>query len=190
MQRRPFLGLLVATAATAGLARADTSEAALWRRLQAGGLVLLLRHAATVPGIGDPPGFALGQCSTQRNLSPAGRADAARLGGALRQQAVPVATVLSSRWCRCVDTAELAFGRVQTAPMLDSMFRDDETASRRKRADVLAYLRAYREPGNLVLVTHDVNIRALVGQYANQGEMIVAEKQPDGALTVLGRLSL
>ncbi len=188
MQRRPFLGLLMAGAS--GLVSADSPDAALWRRLQAGGLVLLLRHAATVPGIGDPPGFELGQCSTQRNLSPAGRTDATRLGAALRRHAVPVAAVLSSRWCRCLDTAKLAFGRVQPAPMLDSMFRDDDAASRRKRAEVLAYLNAYRERGNLVLVTHDVNIRALVGQYANQGEMIVVEKKPDGGLTVVGRLSL
>lgn len=179
MNRRHFLAALAACAApVAGAAESP------WQQLQRGGYVILMRHAATVPGIGDPPGFRLGVCATQRNLSQAGRDDAARIGAALRRHAVPLGPVLSSRWCRCLDTARLAFGRVEPSEMIDSMFRDDEAASERKLAQLRAYLAAYTDPGNLVLVTHDVNIRALVGKYVEQGTFIIAARSPDGALRI------
>lgn len=187
MKRRTCLGLL----ALLGMQRAHAAAqggAALWRLVQGGGHVVLMRHAATVPGIGDPAGFKLGQCSTQRNLSASGRRDAQRIGAAFRRHAVPVASVLSSHWCRCVDTAQLAFGRVEPVAMLDSLFSDDAAARQRKLEAMRAWLARWNNAGNLVLVTHDVNIRALAGVYASQGEMIVARAQPDGTLTVLGRL--
>ena len=189
MLRRPFL-LLGALLAAAPAAASDEGSAALWRRLQAGGHVVLLHHAATVPGIGDPTGFKLSDCATQRNLSHAGRMDAAGIGAAFRRRHIPVTTVLSSRWCRCLDTARLAFGSVDPAPMLDSMFTEEAAASARKLEQVRVYLGAYRKAGNLVFVTHDVNIRALSGRYLNQGEMAVALAKPDGTLSVAGVLSV
>lgn len=143
-----------------------------------------------MPGTGDPPGFQLDACATQRNLSAEGQEDARRLGAALRRHGVPVADVLSSRWCRCLDTARLAFGSVKPAPMLDSMFQDNDASRQRKLAELRRYLAAFKGPGNLVLVTHDVNIRALVGQYANQGDMLVAVANPDGSLRVTGALPI
>jgi len=178
MDRRCFLALSALTALPA------IAQDSVWRRLAGGGHVLLLRHAATVPGIGDPPGFQLHACATQRNLSAAGKADARRLGAVLRREGVPVAEVLSSRWCRCLDTARLAFGSVTPAPMMDSMFQDDDTSRQRKLAELRRYLVTFKAPGNLVLVTHDVNIRALVGQYVSQGDMVVAIAKPDGSLRV------
>lgn len=184
MDRRLFL------ATSALLALPAAAQDSVWRRLAGGGHVLLLRHAATVPGTGDPPGFQLDACSTQRNLSAVGQADARQLGAAFRRQGVPVADVLSSRWCRCLDTARLAFGSVKPAPMLDSMFEDNAAKRQRKLADLQRYLVAFKESGNLVLVTHDVNIRALVGQYAHQGDMVVALANPDGSLRVVDALPL
>jgi phosphohistidine phosphatase SixA len=179
MDRRHFLAALAACAApVAGAAPSP------WPLLQRGGYVILMRHAATVPGIGDPPGFKLGVCSTQRNLSQAGRADATRIGAAFRKHAVPVGPVLSSRWCRCVDTARLAFGRVEPSEMVDSMFQDEDAARERKLAQLRTYLAEYKDPGNLVLVTHDVNIRALVGKYVEQGDIVIAARSPDGALRI------
>jgi phosphohistidine phosphatase SixA len=189
MKRRTCLGLLALLSCQRGFA-AQQDGAALWRLLQGGAYVVLLRHAATVPGIGDPPGFKLGQCATQRNLSASGRKDAEQIGEAFRRHAVPVAAVLSSRWCRCTDTARLAFGRVEPASMLDSMFTDEAAARQRKLDATRAYLAGYKSVGNLLLVTHDVNIRALVGEYASQGEMIVALAQPDGTLKAVGRLPI
>ena len=187
MRRRLFLiGLTLAGApALAGAMRSTD----VWRLLRGGGHVILMRHAATVPGIGDPPGFVLGQCSTQRNLSSAGRADAQKIGQALQAQGVPIGAVLSSRWCRCLDTARLAFGRVEAAPMLDSMFREGPEAGAGKVRQVRAYLGALKAGGNTVLVTHDVNIQALVGQSVGQGEMVVAAVGPGGALQLVARLT-
>lgn len=179
MDRRHFLAALAACAAP--VAGAATSP---WPMLQRGGYVILMRHAATVPGIGDPPGFKLSICSTQRNLSQAGRADATRIGAAFRKHGVPLGPVLSSRWCRCVDTARLAFGRVEPSEMVDSMFQDEDAARERKLAQLRTYLAQYKDPGNLVLVTHDVNIRALVGKYVEQGDVVIATRSPDGALRI------
>jgi len=179
MYRRQFLAALAACAApVVGAAESP------WALLGRGGYIILMRHAATVPGIGDPPGFKLAVCATQRNLSQAGRDHAVRIGAAFRKHAVPVGPVLSSRWCRCLDTARLAFGRVDPSPMIDSMFEDDDAARERKLAQLRTYLAAYKDPGNLVLVTHDVNIRALVGKYVEQGDVVIASRGLDGALRI------
>jgi len=185
MLRRCFLALTTLLAAPLAAAQSD-----LWQRLLSGGHVLLIRHAATDPGIGDPPGFRLAACGTQRNLSEQGKRDAAAIGAAFRQRGIPLGPVLSSRWCRCLDTARLAFGRVEQAPMLDSMFQDSEAAGRAKKQEVLARIALWRQAGgkdNLVLVTHDVNIRALVEEYVEQGGIVVAQSV-DGRLHLVGRL--
>ena len=87
------------------------AEDPVWDALRGGGLVMLIRHAATEPGLGDPPGFRVEDCATQRNLSEAGRAEARLIGAAFRHRGIPVHRVLSSRWCRCLETGRLAFGR-------------------------------------------------------------------------------
>ena len=189
MLRRSFLGMLALLGASPAGA-ADTDGAALWRRLREGGYVVLMRHAATVPGVGDPENFKLGACATQRNLSDRGREDARRIGAAFRERSVAVSEVLSSRWCRCVDTAQLAFGRVRPEAMVDSMFNDDDAARQNKVRALRAYLATHKAPGNLVLVTHDINIRVLVGESLAQGEMVVALAQPDGTFQSVGVLPL
>lgn len=188
MLRRSFLGFLVMLCAQHVHAAAE-ADAALLQRLQSGKHVLVIRHAATVPGKGDPANFKLGDCSTQRNLSESGRNDAQRLGAALREHAVPIGEVLSSRWCRCSDTARLAFGRVEPVAMLDSSGADDEAARQRKLDALRSHIAAYKGNGNLVLVTHETNIRELTGQELAQGELLVAAPQPDGRLAVVGRLA-
>lgn len=187
MRRRTVFCLLflLSTAHAAHAANAD--EDTLWQRLRAGEAVVLMRHAATTPGIGDPPGFALGQCATQRNLSETGRRDARAIGAAFRQRGVDPGAVWSSRWCRCLDTARLAFDQATPEPALDSMFRDADAAAGAKLRALRAKLAARRETGPLVLVTHDVNIRALTGEYLAQGEMLLAVPRSD-RLEVIGRL--
>ena len=186
MHRRRFLAMSALLAS----GRPAAADRDLWQRLHEGGYVLLIRHAVTHPGVGDPPGFRLAVCSTQRNLSEQGRVDARAIGAALRNRGIPLGPVLSSRWCRCLDTARLAFGRAEEAPMLDSMFNDSEAQGRAKVRETLARVAAYKDSGdkrNLVLVTHDVNIRALVNEYVAQGEIVVA-RLGHGKLEVVGRL--
>ncbi|MBM3372499.1 MAG: histidine phosphatase family protein [Betaproteobacteria bacterium] len=174
----------------AGVWSASAQEGSVWPALRDGGLVLMLRHAETDPGIGDPPDFRLGDCSTQRNLSAAGRAQARRFGQRLKQQGVDVDAVYSSRWCRCLDTARLAFGKVTPLPALDSFFgepqrREAQTADLRR---YLAQRKAQDRKGNLVLVTHQVNITALTGIHPAMGEAVVLQHTAGGALEVIGRL--
>lgn len=161
---------------------------ATWQSLQEGSLVILMRHALA-PGIGDPPGFVLSQCDTQRNLSAQGRAQAEAIGSALRERDIPIAAVYSSRWCRALDTAELmALGSVEPTPWLDSFFRGrgDQVAITQAARERIA---AWQGPGNLLLVTHQVNITALTGGGVSSGEMVVVRPLKD-SLTVVGRLSI
>ncbi|HZX61552.1 MAG TPA: histidine phosphatase family protein, partial [Candidatus Methylomirabilis sp.] len=115
--------LTVLLLAFASPATTDEPEA-LWGLLRGGGQVVVMRHATTDPGVGDPPGFRIDDCATQRNLSEAGREEARRVGGAFRVRGVPIRRVLSSRWCRCLETARLAFGTAESWPPLDSFFGD------------------------------------------------------------------
>jgi phosphohistidine phosphatase SixA len=181
--------LLLLALVGAGVQAAELDEDALWQKLRSGGVTVLMRHAATVPGIGDPPNFSLGECATQRNLSEAGRRQARAIGAAFRQHGVNPGAVWSSRWCRCLDTAKLAFGRAQSELALDSMFNDDAAASNAKLRDLRTRLAARRETTPLVLVTHDVNIRALTGASLAQGEMVLTILR-DGKLEPIGRLSV
>lgn len=167
-----------------------TSQAndATWQALQQGGLVILMRHSLA-PGIGDPPGFERGRCETQRNLSAAGRTQAEAAGRAFRERDIPIAAVYSSSWCRALDTAELmALGSVEPTPWLDSFFRGrgDQASITQTAQEQIA---AWQGPGNLLLVTHQVNITALVGSGVGSGEMIVVRPAED-SFQVVGRLSL
>lgn len=99
-----------------GLPAAAGADETLWDLLKGGGQVVVIRHASTVSGFGDPPGYRLDDCATQRNLSDQGREEAERIGAAFRGRGVPVESVLSSPWCRCLETARLAFGSVRLRP--------------------------------------------------------------------------
>lgn len=153
------------------------------------GDVLLYRHALA-PGGGDPQGFKLGDCATQRNLSDAGRDQARRLGKALRQNLgeLRVSAVWASPWCRTLDTARLAFPGlpVLEQPALGSFFRQPEREADQLR-EATALLAAWRGPGVLVVVTHQVTITALSGVHPESGEG-VALRWTDGRAGLLGRL--
>lgn len=178
------LWLLAAWLAPA-LAHADE---AVWRLLQGGGQVVLVRHALTTPGVGDPAGMTLSDCATQRNLSDEGRAHARTLGDALRTRGVPVGEVFSSPWCRCIETSNLVLGRDPAIePALGNLF------GRAERSDTqLAALRprVSRQPatGNTVMFSHGSTILALTGVSPDTSEMVVLTPSGGGRFTVAGRL--
>lgn len=184
---------LLLTCALAFAAVPLWAQSALIEALQQGGLVVLIRHTATEPGLGDPPDFRLDDCSTQRNLSDAGRAQARQLGAWFVSQGIPVGEVRTSQWCRCVDTARLAFGErhpVRPWTAINSFF-DDRGPEPEATRTVLASLATPVE-GNRVWVTHQVNITALTGVFPSMGEMVVARpvKRADGdALEPVGRIA-
>jgi broad specificity phosphatase PhoE len=180
-----YAALLAVTLLGPSAAGADE---ALWGLLRGSGQIVLMRHATTTPGVGDPPGFRLGDCPTQRNLTDAGRDEARRIGAAFRARGVPVGRVLSSRWCRCLETAQLAFGRVEPWDPLDSVFEDRAREPERTRA-VRQAVGARPVEGNLVLVTHGANILALTGVSPAPGEFLVLTTEPGGRFRVAGRLA-
>lgn len=152
----------------------SVSEQPAWAALRAGGIVVF-RHA-NAPGVGDPAGMRLGDCSTQRNLDAEGRAQARRIGARLREQGVAVGQVWSSQWCRTRETAELlGAGAVSEQPAFNSFFSDrsrvpGQTAAARE------LLLAWRGPGALVVVTHQVNISALTDGATASGEGVVLRR--------------
>jgi broad specificity phosphatase PhoE len=168
-------------------AAAGASEA-LWSLLARGGQVVLIRHAITTAGVGDPAGMRLDDCATQRNLTDDGRRDARHLGAAFRARAIPVDRVLASPWCRCLETARMAFGRAEAWEPLGNLFGRSE-----RQADQVAQLRPVvsepRAGSNLVLVSHGSTIHALTGVSPGTAEMVIVTPQGAGRFAVAGRLS-
>ena len=177
---------LLLLGATALVGRADADEG-LWRRLAAGGQVVLLRHGTTTPGVGDPAGFRLDDCTTQRNLTEAGREESRRIGASFKTRAIPVERVLSSPWCRCFETARLAFGSAEAWEPLSSLFADRTRQAEQTRA-FRTLAGEKRTGGNVILVTHGANVVAFVGVSPAMGEMVVVTPQGNGTFTVTGRL--
>jgi len=159
----------------------------LWSSLRSEGHVALLRHAIA-PGTGDPPNFALGECSTQRNLSDGGRDQAARIGERLRANGIVTARVFSSQWCRCFETARLlGLGPVEELPILNSFFQRYERRDGQTQA-LEQWLADQELDRLLVLVTHRVNITALTGVYPSSGELVIVRRSEDSKISVVGTI--
>ena len=170
MQRREFAALALLPWAGAHGAEED----AFARAMRQGGCAVVMRHGQTVSGIGDPPGFRLDSCSTQRNLNEEGRAQALRIGKWFAARRLRPLAVRSSAWCRCRDTAQLAFGASDPWAPLNSTF-DDAALSPAATARLREALSAIPASGFEVWVTHQVNITALTGRYAASGEAFVID---------------
>lgn len=146
--------------------------------------VLLMRHAYA-PGVGDPPGYVLERCETQRILNQEGKNQAVRIGRWLRAQGIEKALVLTSPWCRCKQTAELLnVGPVTIEPALASFFDEPQLAAARNSRLQSFIAHALRSKGDqaLILVTHHVNILEFMGQNIGSGDMVLARVNPDGHL--------
>lgn len=176
-----LIGLLFAA-----VAPAQATEAG-WALLREGGQVVLLVHA-NAPGTGDPANFELGNCHTQRNLSERGRQQARKLGALIAARAEPVEKVYTSRYCRTLDTAKIAFGAslVEELPALDSVDREPELAEKGHQA-VLDLIRNYSGSGNLVLVTHRENVEAWTGVKPREAEAVIVAPEAD-SLRAIGRI--
>jgi phosphohistidine phosphatase SixA len=184
-----ILVLLCALAAAAsaaqpgvpGAQQALTGESLL-SALQRGGLVIYFRHADTGPAYLEQ-GVDLARCETQRNLNDDGRSESREIGAQFRRLQIPVGEVRSSEFCRCRETAELAFGRYVVEPLLTGVSRSVEAADRRDKA-IAALKRMLAAPPsagtNTVLVSHGFNLWDAEGFHlGTQGEAAVY--RPDGA---------
>lgn len=170
---------------------ATNSEEVLWERLQQADThyFVLMRHGLA-PGTGDPSNFQLDDCSTQRNLSEEGRSQARRTGEAFKQRNIPVERVLSSQWCRCLETAKLMdIGTVEPFPPLNSFFQNRGKEPERTAGTREFMLTQSATPGVTVMVTHFVNIFALSDVGVSSGEMVVVQVNDQDELEVLGQLN-
>lgn len=179
------MAVVLALSSTVATAADSSSSDSGWSSLQDGSVVLF-RHA-NAPGGGDPQGFQLGDCRTQRNLDEVGRAQARRIGEQFRRHGVKVGAVLTSQWCRARETAELAFPGMARDDSSFNSFFDDRSREPAQTAQALATLRRWRGPGVLVVTTHQGNISALTGSGAASGEGVVVRPTPTG-VDVLVRL--
>lgn len=180
-----WLAPATAQSGSASRSSADAEPRAAWDALRAGAIIVF-RHAEA-PGGGDPPGLKLDDCSTQRNLSADGRAQAQRIGERLRQERVAIGAVWASQWCRTRETAQLLrSGAVRDATAFNSFFGEREREAVQTAAARAALL-GWRGPGSLVVVTHQVNITALTGVFPASGEGVVLQLRA-GALEVVARV--
>jgi phosphohistidine phosphatase SixA len=149
----------------------DAAGADVISALRSGRVAILLRHARTTSGAGDPPGFELGDCSTQRNLDAEGRAHAQRIGRWFATYGIVPEVVRNSPWCRARDTARLAFGRTGDWPALANVYGRE--VDPRHVEEVRSYVAGLSASERAVLVSHGSSIQAIVGQYLAQGEAVV-----------------
>ena len=181
-----LLGLLMVFSASPVGSTASDIDA--WTALREGRAVLMMRHALA-PGTGDPGGFDVNDCSTQRNLNSVGREQARSWKPFLASRGITEARVFSSQWCRCMDTArEMDMGEVTEWPALNSFFRnrgDGDTQTRQTIALVNEL-----EPGAaVILVSHQVNVTALTGVFPASNEGVILALPLSENPTVLARVS-
>ncbi|MEH2609287.1 histidine phosphatase family protein [Bradyrhizobium sp. AZCC 1693] len=180
--------VLLGFCSTVDVACADDAANA-WKALQAGGHVALMRHADAPGGAGDPPGFRVDDCATQRNLSDKGRVDAAKIGARLKREGIAFGKILSSPWCRCTDTAALLnLGPVETEATFGNVvvLRDQREGL---TGGARALIAKWNGPSNLLVVTHGANIAALTTISPASGEIVVV-RGGSGSAEPVGRLLL
>ncbi|WP_052055699.1 histidine phosphatase family protein [Myxosarcina sp. GI1] len=169
---------------------ARAAERDIWTQMREDtGYVVLLRHAQTVSGTGDPPGFELDDCTTQRNLSQAGREQAKQIGKEFRDRNITIEQVLSSQYCRCLDTARLLdLGTVKPSPMLNSIFEDRTTVTQQVEQTRQRIFDRRQSLGVTVMVTHFANITEISGVSPQEGEAVVIKSDQQGNLEVIGTI--
>jgi len=148
-----------------------------WKPAQEGNKVILIRHSLA-PGGGDPAGFKINDCATQRNLSQTGIYQSKKIGELFKKNKVPIDQVLSSQWCRCKDTAKYAFEKFKEFSALNSTFQSPYNKNETKQLKELKnFVKKWNGKGkNLILVTHYSIITAITSAAPGSGEIIITDK--------------
>jgi phosphohistidine phosphatase SixA len=194
---RSVLGMTMGVAVAAAVAVAGEAPSVpavsgeeLVRVLRQGGYVIYLRHAATDPDKADEDRVNLDNCQTQRPLSDKGRQQAREIGAALKALRVPIGKVITSPYCRCVDTAQLAFGRSERSEALYFAVGSDREQRNRQSAELRRMLAAPPAPGtNTVLVSHTANLKEAAGIWPKpEGVAVVFQPSPNGGFKPVGQV--
>ena len=154
----------------------NASEQA-WNLAEEGDKIILIRHSLA-PGGGDPPGFKIDDCKTQRNLNRKGINQSKKIGKLFKKNKVPIDQVLSSQWCRCKDTAKYAFGNFKELTALNSTFQSPYNKNEPKQLkELYNFVKKWEGNGkNLVLVTHYSIITAVTNAVPSSGEIVITDK--------------
>ena len=145
-------------------------------KFQEGGKLIFIRHAYA-PGSGDPNNFNLNDCSTQRNLSAEGREQARYIGEFFTKNKIAIDKVLSSEWCRCKETAKIAFKDFSTNSFLNSFYSSKYEKNKIKQIKALKnFTKNFKSNKNLILVTHYVVIAEILNYGPSSGEIVVSDK--------------
>jgi phosphohistidine phosphatase SixA len=153
--------------------RADI-ETEVLKNLKNGGNLIFIRHAYA-PGGGDPDIFDINDCSTQRNLSEEGRKQAKNIGNYFKKNLIPIDIILSSEWCRCKETAQIAFEKYETKNFLNSFFSEKFSKNKTTQIKELKkYIKKWDGNKNLVFITHYVVISEVLNYTPSSGEIVIS----------------
>nr|WP_019624527.1 histidine phosphatase family protein [Thioalkalivibrio thiocyanoxidans] len=163
-----------------GHAKAELSTEALIERMQEGGLVIYWRHAATDRSQRDRDLSDMSRCDLQRNLNDEGKEEARKVGEGFERHAIPVESILSSAFCRNVDTARIAFGE-DSYEIRDDLFNVPPVRGRERQEELVRALQRYLNTPpedasqNVVIVGHNINLQRAARVRIDEGEMAVFE---------------
>ena len=158
----------------------------LINQLEDGGKLIFIRHAYA-PGNGDPNNFNLDDCSTQRNLNYQGRKQAKYIGEFFKKNKINIDKVLSSEWCRCKETAEIAFKNFSTNSFLNSFYSSRHIKNKEKQIkSLIDYVKKFKSDNNLVLITHYVLISEVLNYTPSSGEIVVS----DNNFNIIGSIEI
>ena len=144
--------------------------------LKKGGNLIFIRHAYA-PGGGDPDNFDINDCSTQRNLSNEGKEQSKKIGKFFEENKIPISLVISSEWCRCKETANIAFKNYETKNFLNSFYSEKFAKNKKNQIDNLEeYIINWNSDKNLVMITHYVLISEVLNYTPRSGEIVIANK--------------
>ena len=148
----------------------------LIKTLEEGGKLIFIRHAYA-PGSGDPKNFNLYDCSTQRNLNDNGREQSKKIGILFSKNNIKIKNIFSSEWCRCKETADLAFKKFETKKFLNSFYSAKFAKNREKQIKEFEnFINNWDKKGNLIFVTHYVFISEILNYTPSSGEIIITDK--------------
>ena len=148
----------------------------LINELKQGGKLIFIRHAYA-PGGGDPKNFDINDCKTQRNLSNSGREQAKKIGSYFKERNIPIDKVYSSEWCRCKETASIAFNDFEIKSFLNSFFSSQFAKNKDPQMKKLkTFISNWNEDKNLVFVTHYVVISESLNYAPSSGEIVISNK--------------
>jgi phosphohistidine phosphatase SixA len=155
--------------------KADSKEI-LINKLDQGGKLIFIRHAYA-PGNGDPSNFDINDCSSQRNLNSVGKAQSVKIGSFFNENSIKFEKVYTSQWCRCKDTALIAFNSFKQKSFLNSFYSSKFAQNKNYQIDELKkFIENWDGKQNLIFVTHYVVIFEILNYAPSSGEIVVTDK--------------